>query len=76
MRSWFPPPPDHEEDVSATTKPIGIDTSLSKNSGMKAHFHRLGPPEHSFEDAIMGEVNEEFGVDHDDSEEEDTATYR
>lgn len=43
---------------------------------MKAHFHRLGPPEHSFEDAIMGEVNEEFGVDHDDSEEEDTATYR
>ena len=55
---------------SAGCTPVIIDKSDPRNTGMKAHFHRIKAPKQSFEDTFLGRCTEEKAIEF-LSEEED-----
>ena len=48
---------------TSVSKPVNIDKSDARNTGLRAHFHRLKPPQQSFQDVIQGSCVEEKAVD-------------
>ena len=42
---------------------MSIDKGDPRNTGLKAHFHRLKPPEQRFEDVVLGRGTEEKAAD-------------
>ena len=42
---------------------MDIDKGNLMNTGLKAHFHRLKPPQQRFEDVVLGKGTEEKAVD-------------
>ena len=48
---------------TSVSKPVNIDKSDARNTGLRAHFHCLKPPQQSFQDVIQGRCAEEKAVD-------------